>query len=93
VGSIDPAAVGSYFGVNYDAIPGEWADVSEFCLIQALAGDRFFLHAGKIDLTAGFRHRHVASAFDLNWYANDETSQFLNGALVQNPTIPLRHWV
>jgi porin len=87
-GSIDPAAVGSYLGVNYDAIPGEWADVAEFCFIQALAGDRLFLHAGKIDLTAGFQHRHVVAAFDLNWYANDETSQFLNGALVQNPTIP-----
>jgi porin len=88
MGGIDPVVVGSHFGTNYDAIPGEWADVSELCLVQALAGDWFFLHVGKIDLTAGFQHRRAVSAFDLNWYANDETSQFLNGALVQNPTIP-----
>ena len=27
-------------------------------------------------------------AFDGNAFANDETGQFLNGALVNNPTIP-----
>jgi porin len=46
------------------------------------------LRVGKIDLTGGFRCRGCLVAFDASAFANDETSQFLNGALVNNPTIP-----
>jgi porin len=87
-GSIDPAAVGSYFGVNADAIGGEWIDVAELWFLRSFADDRLFVQVGKADLSAGIEYRDVVSAFDLNPYANDETSQFLNGALVNNPTIP-----
>lgn len=87
-GSIDPAAVGSVFGVNGDAIEGEWIDVAELWYLRSLGDDRLFVQVGKADLTAGFEYRDVVSAFDLNRYANDEVSQFLNGALVNNPTIP-----
>jgi porin len=88
VGGIDPATVGSRLRVNADAIEGEWIDVAELWYLQSLAEDRLFLQVGKVDLTAGIEYHDVVSAFDLNPYANDETTQFLNGALVNNPTIP-----
>lgn len=87
-GGIDPAAVGSYFGVNTDAIEEEWIDVSELWFLRSFDNDRLFVQVGKADLTAGIEYRGVVSAFDLNRYANDEHSQFLNTSLVNNPTIP-----
>lgn len=87
-GCIDPAAVGSWFGVDGDAIHGEWIDVAELWFLRSFADDRLFVQVGKADLSAGIEYRDVVSAFDLNPYANDEHSQFLNGALVNNPTIP-----
>lgn len=88
VGSIDPAGVGSYFGVNGDAIEGEWIDVAELWVLRSFADDHLFVQVGKADLSAGIEYRDAVSAFDLNRYANDENSQFLNGAFVSNPTIP-----
>ncbi|MEN6575717.1 MAG: carbohydrate porin [Phycisphaerales bacterium] len=88
VGSIDPGGVGSYFGVNGDAIEGEWIDMVELWALRSFADDRLFVQVGKADLSAGIEYRDVISAFDLSRYANDEHSQFLNGALVNNPTIP-----
>lgn len=87
-GCIDPAAVGSYFGVDGDAIHGEWIDVAELWFLRSFADDRLFVQVGKADLSAGIEYRDVVSAFDLNAYANDEHGQFLNGAFVNNPTIP-----
>lgn len=87
-GGIDPIALGSYSGVNADAIPGEWVDVVELWYLRSFCDDRLFVQVGKADLTAGIEYRDVVSAFDLNHYANDQHSQFLNGALVNNPTIP-----
>ncbi|MCK4275481.1 MAG: carbohydrate porin, partial [Phycisphaerae bacterium] len=43
---------------------------------------------GKLDLGGGFECQGCPVAFDSNAFANDETAQFLNGALVNNPTIP-----
>ncbi len=51
-------------------------------------GDLVTFRVGKINLTACFQCAGCPSAFDGNRYANDETSQFLNYALVNNPTIP-----
>jgi len=87
-GCIDPAAIGSYFGVDGDAIHGEWIDVAELWFLRSFADDRLFVQFGKTDLSAGIEYRGVVSAFDLNRYANDENGQFLNGALINNPTIP-----
>ncbi len=87
-GCIDPAAVGSWFGVDGDAIHGEWIDVAELWLLRSFANDRLLVQVGKADLSAGIEYRDVVSAFDLNRYANDEHGQFLNGAFVNNPTIP-----
>ncbi len=87
-GSIDPVSVGSFFGVNADTIEGQWARLSELWFEQSFAGGSLLWRAGKLDLTGGFQHRGCEVAFDGSRYANDETSQFLNGALVNNPTIP-----
>ncbi|NLW86690.1 MAG: carbohydrate porin [Planctomycetes bacterium] len=85
---IDEPSVGSLFGVNDDAAGYRSFDVTELWYEQALLEDAFRLRFGKIDLTGGFEHLHCMVAFDANAYANDETSQFLNSALVNNPTIP-----
>lgn len=87
-GGIDATAIGSYFGVNADAIETEWGELSELWFEQALADGHLMTRVGKLDLTGTFRCRGCDTGFDGNKYANDETTQFLNGALVNNPTIP-----
>lgn len=91
-GSIDPESVGSFFGVNGDAIEGQWSQLSELWVERSFAKGGVLVRAGKLDLTGGFEHRGDDVSFDGSWYANDETSQFLNGALVNNPTIPFPGW-
>ena len=85
---IDASSVGSLFGVNDDAGGDRAIDVTELWYEQALLDGKLRIRAGQIDLTGGFECRGLPSAFDGNAYANDETAQFLNGALVNNPTIP-----
>ena len=41
-----------------------------------------------LDIGGGFECRGCPVSFDGSAFANDETAQFLNGALVNNPTIP-----
>jgi porin len=77
---IDETMVGSVFGVNADAIGDRSLDVVEALFEWSLSDGRLVLMAGKMDF---------AGVFDTSEYANDEASQFLNGALVNNPTIPL----
>ncbi|TKJ33512.1 MAG: hypothetical protein CEE38_20340 [Planctomycetes bacterium B3_Pla] len=76
---IDAGSVGSVFGVNADAIGNDAMLVKELYCRYPLLGDNTTLMVGKIDFT---------SVFDASAYADDETSQFLNGAFVDNPTIP-----
>jgi len=76
---IDGGSVGSVFGVNADAIGNRTMDVVELFYEGAIFGDAVNLMAGKIDFTA---------VFDCSAYADDECTQFLNGAFVDNPTIP-----
>ena len=77
---INEAMVGSILGVNADAIGNRSLDIVEVILGWNMEDDRLNLAAGKMD-AGGF--------FDTIAYANDEATQFLNGALVNNPTIPL----
>lgn len=79
VEGIDESMVGSNFGVNADAIGNRSLDLVEVLLEWNIFDGFLTLRAGKMDL---------AGVFDTSEYANDETSQFLNGALVNNPTIP-----
>jgi len=85
---IDGPSVGSAFGVNGDAGPRRSMDITEFWYEQALLDEALHVRIGKMDLTGGFEHRGCPVSFDCSSFAGDETTQFLNGALVNNPTIP-----
>lgn len=78
---VDPRYVGSLFGVNTDAdtTAGRRLQCSELWYEHDLADGLLALRIGKMDATTDF---------DTNAFANDECHQFLNAALVNNPTIP-----
>ena len=86
---IDPAGVGSVFGVNADAAGNRSIDVTQVYYEQMLFGEKVRIRVGKLDIGGGFECRGCPVAFDGNTFANDETAQFLNAALVNNPTIPM----
>lgn len=74
-------AVGSLSRLNREADALTVTDdlkVREAWLLQQFWDDRLYLVGGKIDLT---------NYFDQNGVANDETTAFLNGALVNNPLL------
>ncbi|MHC4693080.1 MAG: carbohydrate porin [Planctomycetota bacterium] len=87
-GGIDAPSVGSVFGVNGDGADRRSMDITEFWYEKAFADEQLHVRVGKMDLTGGFEHHGCPVAFDCSIYANDEVTQFLNGALVNNPTIP-----
>jgi len=86
--SIDETSVGSAFGVNGDFAPREAINIIELWYQQSFFDNALQLRLGKLDMTGGFEHRGCPVSFDCNAFANDENTQFLNGALVNNPTIP-----
>ncbi len=86
--SIDGPSVGSAFGVNADAGRRRVMDVTELWYEQSIFDEALLLRVGKMDLTGGFECSGCPVAFDTSLFANDETTQFLNGAFVNNPTIP-----
>lgn len=85
---IDGTSVGSAFGVNGDFAPREAFNVIELWYQQALWDETLQVRIGKLDMTGGFECSGCPVSFDGNLYANDENTQFLNAALVNNPTIP-----
>lgn len=85
---IDATSVESVFGVNGDFAPREAFHVIELWYQQNFRDDTLQVRMGKLDMTGGFEHRGCPVSFDCNRYANDENTQFLNSALVNNPTIP-----
>jgi porin len=85
---IDGASVGSAFGVNGDAGARRSMDITELWYEQSMLEGALLLRIGKMDLTGGFECRGCPVSFDGSAFANDETAQFLNSALVNNPTIP-----
>jgi len=86
---LDASSIGSLFGINGDAGGDRSIDLTEYYYEQALLDDKVKFRVGKLDLAGGFTCRGCPVAFDGNAFANDETAQFLNGALVNNPTIPM----
>ena len=76
---IDGSSVGSVFGVNADAIGNRTMDVKQLYYEGPLFDDSLTLTIGKIDFTW---------VFDCSAYADNECTQFLNAAFVNNPTIP-----
>jgi len=51
-------------------------------------GEWLRVRFGKMDPTRGFESDAVVFGFDNDDYANDEVEQFLNDALINNPSIP-----
>lgn len=86
-GGINDTSVGSYFGTNADGAPRRSFDLTE-AWYEQLFGTGSRIRVGKLDITGGFECHGCPVSFDGNTYANDETSQFLNPALVNNPSIP-----
>ncbi len=85
---IDGTSIGSAFGVNGVADGRQSFNIIELWYQQAFLDDTLQLRIGKLDMTGGFECRGCPVSFDGNMYANDECCQFLNAALVNNPTIP-----
>jgi porin len=85
---LDSVSTGSFFGVNGDAGTRDAAVVTEVWYQQMFLDETLTVRAGKMDLTGGFECSGCPVSFDCSPYANDETQQFLNGSLVNNPTIP-----
>ena len=76
---IDGPLVGSAFGVNADAVGNRTMDIKRFFYEGPIFDNKLTLMIGKIDFTG---------VFDCSAYADCECTQFLNGAFVDNPTIP-----
>lgn len=76
---IDSSSIGSAFGVNADAIGNDNIIIKQLFYEGPLFNEAFTITFGKIDFTG---------IFDRNAYADDECSQFLNAAFVDNLTIP-----
>ena len=76
---IDGVSVGSAFGVSADAIGNRTMDIKQLFYEGLIFDDKLTLMIGKIDFTG---------VFDCSAYADCECTQFLNGAFVDNPTIP-----
>lgn len=76
---IDASSVGSAFGVNADAIGDDAMLIKELYYQGPVFGGNLTVMIGKIDFTG---------VFDASAYADDECTQFLNAAFVDDPTIP-----
>jgi porin len=80
--------VGALQSVNADAAGSQLIALTELWCEQALFERHLIFRIGKLNLPGGFECRGCPVAFDKNSFANSETAQFLNAALVNNPTIP-----
>ncbi len=85
---VDARAVGSLFGINDDMGGERTLDITELWYQHEFADGALRVRVGKQDLTHGFTCNGRPVGFDLNAYAADETTQFLNSSLVNNPVIP-----
>ena len=85
---ISDNSVGSIFNVNGDAAGYRSLDITELWYEQMIGSESLRVRIGKLDLTGGFECRGCPVTFDGNRFANDENTQFLNLALINNPTIP-----
>lgn len=76
---VDGHSVGSAWGTNALAVGNRGLDIVEAFYEGPLFSDNLTIAIGKLDFTG---------IFDASEYADDECCQFLNAALVDNPTIP-----
>ncbi len=86
---LDKSSVGSAVGgVNDDASGDYSIYLARLYYQQKLFDGMLQFRVGKLKLTGGFDCCDRCGTFDGSEYANDERTQFLNSALVNNPTIP-----
>jgi porin len=71
--------VGDLFGVNFDAIGNQEIYLGELWYEQSFLDDKLRVRLGKL---------YLPTDFDTNVLANDSSTQFLNSALVNAPSIP-----
>ena len=87
-GAVDADAGGTVFDISGGSgVARRSMDILEYWYEHAFENG-LNIRAGKIDITGGFQCRGCPVSFDGNSYANDATTQFQNGALGNNPTIP-----
>ncbi len=85
---IDEPSVGSAMGVNNIAFGDRPISLWQLYYEQSLLDKKLLVRVGKMDLTSCLECCDTKSCFDGSLFANDETAQFLNESLVNNPTIP-----
>jgi porin len=87
---IDHSSIGSWTNANVDAYLDDTPiQLSVMYWHQRLFDNRVQFRVGKLDSSANsFEYNGVAIGSDANAFAYDETSQFLNGAFLYNPSIP-----
>jgi carbohydrate-selective porin OprB len=87
---IDTSSIGSWTNANSDAyLADQPIQLSVLYWQQNFLNDRVQVRLGKLDSSANsFEYNGFAIGSDANVYAEDETSQFLNGAFLFNPSIP-----
>jgi len=86
---LDYSSIGSVMGpVNNDAFGDHAIFVAELWYEQAFFNGKLRGRIGKMDLTGGIHPYAKPIGFDRSLFANDETGQFLNSSLANNPTIP-----
>jgi len=76
---IDGHSVGSAWGINALSVGNRGLDIVEAFYEGPFFSDNLTIAVGKLDFTG---------IFDASEYADDECCQFLNAALVDDPTIP-----
>jgi len=74
-------------GINGDAM-GEDATLTDFWFQQRFPTLGIAINVGKINLTGPGDYGPDIHAFDMNDLANNERTQFLAPALINNPTVP-----
>ncbi len=76
---VDAHSVGSAWGINALSVGNRGLDIVEAFYEGPFFNDNLTIAIGKLDFTG---------IFDASEYADDECGQFLNAALVDDPTIP-----
>lgn len=79
-GVSDRGFIGDIFGVNGDAGGDREIDLTEIWYEHEFLEGKFRVRLGRLDLGVDF---------ETNAFANDETAQFLNNALINSGNVPL----
>lgn len=81
--------LGELSGINGEFIYSNGVVVSHLWYQQSFLDDRLRFRIGKLNITDGMNFHGQTVAFDGNLYANFGGTQFLNTALINNPSIAI----